>query len=175
MLKYLANLLKVLWDFLQSKPVPEVLPPVLDPDLQPIIHPMTNEEKFLKVCLDALDTDPTPKDEISDDVACAHTLSTLIKKVYPDFPILSSTKDLDAKLFLDKRFKRMDLPNKGRIIISPRTSAKYGHCGVWITNERIASNNSSNGLFQGNYTWESWIKEFKDKRGLKIYIYELIT
>jgi len=29
------------------------------------------------------------------------------------------------------------------------------------------------GLFQGNYTWDSWIKEFKTRRGLKIYIYKV--
>jgi glycosyltransferase involved in cell wall biosynthesis len=43
---------------------------------------MTNQEKFLKVCLEALDSDPTPQDEIKDDVSCAFTPSTLIKKVF---------------------------------------------------------------------------------------------
>jgi hypothetical protein len=134
---------------------------------------MTNEEKLLKLAIASLDTDVSPDDLANDELGCAESLSTLIRKVLPDFPILLSTKDLDMKLFIDKRFKRVNLPNKGRIIISPRTPAKPGHCGLWITNDRIASNNSYNGLFQGNYTWESWVEEFIYKRKLHIYIYEL--
>lgn len=134
---------------------------------------MTNEEKFIKVCQEALDTDPSTPDGVKDEVACAETMSILLKKVFPDFPTIVSTKDLDAKMFLDKRFKRMDLPNKGRIIISPRTDKKFGHVGMFLTNDRIASNDSRTGLFQGNYTWDSWVEEFKYKRGLRIFIYEL--
>lgn len=137
---------------------------------------MTKEDLFLKVCLDALDTDPTPNDEVSDDVACAHTITTLLKKVFPDFPILPSTRDLYNKLASDKRFKLVDMPNKGRIIISPRTPQKNGHVGSLITNERIASNNSFGvlaGKFTGNYDFESWKREFEDKRKLKTYIFEI--
>jgi hypothetical protein len=132
----------------------------------------TNREKFLKVCQEALDTDVTPKDEVPDEVACAQTISTLIKKVFPDFPILPLTNDLFSKLKSDKRFKAVLEPGKGRIIISPRIGDTPGHVGAWITEERIASNNSRNGLFQGGYTWQSWVKEFRDRRGEKIYIFD---
>ena len=133
----------------------------------------TNMEKFLKICLDALDTDPSTPDVVKDELGCANTLSVLIKKLYPDFPIIVSTKELDWKLWQDKRFIRLGNPELGCIIISPRTPTTYGHAGVFITSERIASNNSQTGLFQGNYTWDSWIREFRDKRGLKIYLYRL--
>src|SRR3990167_6476550 len=66
----------------------------------------TNNEKFLKICLDALDTDPSTPDGVKDEVGCAETLSVLIKKIFPDFPILVSTKDLDWNLFSDKRFEK---------------------------------------------------------------------
>lgn len=138
------------------------------------IKPMNNSDKLLKVCLDALDTDVTPQDIVKDDLACAEVMSTLIKKVLPDFPIIDSTKNLDMKLFTDKRFKRFDMTGRGRIIISPRTNGTHGHVGIFITDERIASNNSLTGKFVGNYTWQSWIKEFKERRGLKIFIYEMI-
>ena len=133
----------------------------------------TMDEKFLKVCLNALDTDPSTPDGVKDELGCADTLSHLIKKVFPDFPILFSTKDLDFKLFTDKRFERITEPQKGAIIVSPRTPTQTGHCGVFITGDRIASNNSKTGLFQGNYLWSSWITEFKEKKGLKIYLYKL--
>lgn len=135
---------------------------------------MTNEDKFLKACLDGLDSDVSPDDLAKDEVGCAESISNLIKKVFPDFPIVLSTKDLDTKLFMDKRFKRAEIPNKGRIIISPRTPTKFGHVGVFITNERIASNDSRTGKFMGNYDWNSWINEFKYKRGLKIYLYDIL-
>lgn len=132
------------------------------------------DTKFLEVCMDALDTDPSTPDGVKDEVGCAETLSTLIKKIYPDFPVIFSTKNLDWKLYSDKRFKRITEPELGCIIISPRNNIQFGHCGVFITSQRIASNNSQTGLFQGNYFWDSWIREFKDKRGLKIYIYKLV-
>lgn len=135
---------------------------------------MTNEEKFIKACVDNLDTDVSPDDIAKDEVGCAESVSNLIRKVFPDFPIILSTKDLDMKLFMDKRFRRVDLPNRGRIVISPRTAKIFGHVGVWVTNEKIASNDSRTGKFVSNYDWQSWIEEFKYKRGLKIYIYEII-
>lgn len=170
MSKFFLNLLKWLvkiWQVFFPPKIEEVefIPP----------KPMTNEEKFLKVCMDALDTDVTPKDNVPDYIACAETMSTLIKKILPDFPILASTKDLDHKMFMDKRFKRCDLPCRGRIIVSPRTKKTNGHIGIFLTNDlKIASNNSYNGKFDGqSYTWDEWIKEFKYKRKLRIYIYEI--
>jgi hypothetical protein len=133
----------------------------------------TMEEKFLKVCLDALDTEVTPQDNVPDYVACAEVVSTLIKRVFPDFPIIPSTKDLDFKLFTDKRFTRITEPIRGCIIVSPKTNNTYGHVGVFVTNEMIASNTSKDGIFRSNYDWDSWIHEFKDIRGLKIYLYKL--
>lgn len=137
------------------------------------IKPMTNKDKFIQVCLDALDKDITPQDLIKDEVACAESISTLLKKVFPDFPIVASTKDLDLKLFMDKRFERVLEGKKGDIIISPRTNTTFGHVGVWITEDRVASNDSKTGKFMGNYSWESWVKTFKEGRGLKIFIYRL--
>lgn len=141
-------------------------------DLKKQLAP-TMSEKFLKICLDALDTDPSTPDGVKDEVGCADTVSNLIKRLFPDFPIIYSTKDLDWKLFQDKRFERITEPERGCIIISPRTNTVFGHTGVFITQERIASNNSKTGLFQGNYSWESWIKTFKEGRGLKIYLYKI--
>lgn len=135
----------------------------------------TLNEKFLKICLEALDTEVTPQDKVPDYVACAEVISTLIKKVLPDFPVISSTKDLDTKLFMDKRFKRITEPERGAIVISPRTTNVNGHVGTFITSEKIASNTSKDGIFRGNYLWNEWIREFKDRRGLKIYLYQFIS
>ncbi len=134
----------------------------------------TNEEKLILYALDALDTDASPEDIAPDILGCAESVSNIIKKVLPDFPILTSTKDLDMKMFTDKRFKRCEIPNRGRIIVSPRTRAKNGHVSIQVDYENLASSDSRTGLFQKNYTWQKWIEEFKYKRGLNIYIYELL-
>lgn len=139
-----------------------------------------NRDKFLKICLDALDTDVTPKDEVPDDVACAETISVLLKKVFSDFQIFTSTKDLDFKLFLDKRFKKVTSPERGDIVSSPSLTNKdgtiktHGHIGVLITSEKIASNTSKDGIFRGNYTLESWIEEMKERK-LNTYYYRIIS
>ena len=135
----------------------------------------TNEEKLLKVALEALDTEVTPKDEVPDEVACSEVLTTLIKKVFPDFPIIGSTAELFNQLKRDKRFKATLEPKRGCLIVSPRTSTTFGHCGIQITNDgRFASNDSKTGIFKSNYSWESWIEEFIKKRNLRIFIFELL-
>lgn len=133
----------------------------------------TLKEKFIKVCLDALDTEVTPKDETPDEVACAQVMSTLIKKVLPDFPIYESTQYLDQKMFIDKRFERILTPERGAIIMSPKVGSSFGHVGAFVTSEKIASNSSKDGIFRSNYDWQSWIKTFKEGRGLRVYLYRL--
>jgi hypothetical protein len=147
-------------------------------ELKNYIPPMeTNQEKLLKITLTALDTDVTPKDETPDGVACAEVVSTLIKKILPDFPITPSTKNLDMKLYSDKRFVKITTPEMGSVVVSPRKGTVYGHCGIFITSEKIASNNSfgvNKGKLTGNYSFQEWIEEFKDRRNLRIYLYKLL-
>lgn len=137
----------------------------------------TNTEKLLKIATQALDTDPTPKDEVADDVACAQVLSTLLQKIFLDFPIIQSTATLFDVLKKDKRFKATLNTGRGKIIISPRNAIENGHCGIFITDDRIASNDSRpeyRGLFKGNYTWQSWINDLINKRGLRTWIFEIL-
>jgi hypothetical protein len=142
--------------------------------IEPQIEMETNTDKLIKVAQKALDTDVTPLDNVPDRVACAESVSTLIKKVLPEFPIIASTADLYVKLKQDKRFKAVLNPVRGAIVISPRTATVNGHTGIFITNERIASNNSSTGLFQGNYFWNTWIDYFIHKRGLRVYLFLMV-
>jgi len=140
----------------------------------------TMNEKFLKICLDALDTKVSPNNPVPDEVSCARDMSILIQKVLPDFKTQDSTKMLDWQLFQDKRFVRLVSPVKGSIWVYPaKTDPKgaiivNGHTLAQITEERLASNNSfgvNKGKFTGNYTIEEARKEFITKRGLKEYIY----
>lgn len=146
---------------------PEVVKPKIVEPIEP-----SNAEKLRDVVLKNLGVDPTPEDKTPDDVACAESLSVLLQKVFPDFPILPSTRDLDAEL--SKRFKRELEPKVGRIIISPRKVAVHGHCGYFTTDYKIASNSSKSGLFVENYKWDSWVKEMSVNRHLPIFIYSVV-
>lgn len=142
---------------------------------------MSNEEKLIKYTIDHLDEDVSPKDLAGDELGCAESLSNLIQKVLPDFPILLSTLDLFNHLKKDKRFKATLTHRKGVIIVSPRMltisptgPSIFGHCGIFITDEKVASNNSKTGKFNGYYTWDSWIEEFVHKRELHIWLFEIL-
>ena len=150
-------------DYVPLDPLPE-LPP--EPRL-------TNEEKFVKLCIEGLGTDVSPDDIVKDEVGCAESISNLIKKIFPDFPILVSTRDLHNRLSLDSRFQATLDRGKGRIVVSPRTTNTFGHTGVFMDDDSIASNDSNSGKFVINYTWNSWIREFRDRRKLRIFIYKI--
>jgi hypothetical protein len=142
----------------------------------------SNEDRLIEYAQSYLDEDVSQKklgkDPVKDEFACAESLSLILDDVI-SFPKIDSTLLLDAKLFMDKKnFARITEPKRGAIVISPRpsdTSPIYGHCGIFITSEKIASNDSKTGKFIGNYTYQEWIKEMKEKRGLRIYLYELLN
>lgn len=169
-LKAIVSLLKTLYQtLLQRQPIPVINQPINPPIME------TNSEKFLKICLNALDTDVSPANQAPQELSCAEGLSSLIKKVFPDFPVVLSTIELFDKLKADKRLKATLNIGRAKIIISPRVGSTPGHCGAWISETRIASNNSKNGLWQGTYDFDSWIATFGSKgRGLHTYIFELV-
>jgi hypothetical protein len=134
----------------------------------------TPQDKLLKFAINGLDTDVSPSDLAKDELGCAESVSNLIKKVFPDFPIILGTQLLFDTLRRDKRFKLTTTPQMGCIVISPTKGGIIGHTGVFITNDRIASNDSKTGQFKGNYTWDSWIAEMTHHRGLHTYLFLLV-
>ena len=151
-------------------------PPAYDmpPQELPMNQELTNREKLLEAIRDSIGSDASPGDKVSDEFGCAESASNIIKKVYPNFraPILS-TKELVAELDRHPEcFERTTLPKPGCIIISPRTDTTTGHAGFFVAKDRIVSNDSATGLMQDNYSWSSWVLSFKDRKGLRIYIWE---
>lgn len=172
---FLSKLVQLLKDIFTIKLT--VKKDIEEMEYVPIKDMETNQEKLLKTAQGALDTDPSPSDIAQDEFGCSETVCALIKRVFPDFGTYLSTAELFAALKRDKRFKATLTPTRGSVIVSPRTKDLNGHAGVFITDERIASNNSigqSKGLFTGNYTFESWVNDFKFKKGLHVYIFELV-
>lgn len=114
------------------------------------------------------------KDFVDDVVACSESVSLVIKELFPDFPIISYTPNLHDFLLKDKRFRQTLTPSKNCIVLSPTEEANIGHVGIFVSDKTIASNDSRTGLFEENYTWESWLRGFKIKKGLHTYLFEVV-
>lgn len=129
-------------------------------------------EKMYHTALEALGIDVTPKDEYPDAVSCAITVNKLAEKAFGK-PIEkaheASTYWLYKALMESKEWERVDLPDKGCVIISPTGYAgpggilPNGHTGIVGVDGNIMSNDSATGLFTQNYTIESWRKRYVDQ------------
>lgn len=143
-------------------------------DVNPKTLPMneeTNREKLLEAIRQSLGSDASPHDAAKDEYGCAESVSNIIAKVY-DFPITTSTVELANILDKHPHFKRTTIPKPACVIVSPRKDAIYGHAGFLLTNSRIASNDSATGLMQDNYSWGGWVVAFKDRKNLRILLWE---
>lgn len=139
------------------------------------------ESKIFNVAFQLVGQDVTPRDVVPDVVACAETVSTIINKVLNDFPVIPGTYTLAERLKSDKRFERIDQPEKGAILIYPtgtgNGNVSNGH--VFICDEfnggatKLYSNSSANGIFTQNYTYDSARKYYLSKGGFAELIFRL--
>lgn len=103
------------------------------------------------------------------EVGCAESLSRVLKTIYPDFPIILSTAELNAYLKTSPHFRATLYPQVGCVTVFPTTGASVGHCGVWGKNH-VMSNDSRTGLWSPNYTHAGWTAA-ADQRGLPVFHY----
>lgn len=144
---------------------------------EPVVVPKTNRERLYEVALLNLNIDPTPKDEVNDEFACVSSLTTILRQVVPDFPLMTYTPNLLKQLQVDKRFKASTEFKEGNIIVSVTSTGNgstYGHCGVISKGGKIMSNSSSTGLWADKYDSISWIERYSRKGGLALYIFEVL-
>lgn len=149
--------------------------------LQSVIKTLSMQKPTLYDVTKAnLGIDVTPKDEVSDEYACAHVATTLMKMAYPETPIITGTATLYEWLLKQPTWKKTDAPDVGDIIISPTSYGNGsipGHVGVLMENGLIASNNSS-GVYKGriteNFTLESWNARYKVKGGFPVYFFRRV-
>lgn len=136
------------------------------------LNPMKRD--FLQICTDALGTDVTPDDLVPDVVACAVTVTTLIRKVDSTFPLVAGTWTLMDVLDHAKTWQRVTAPVPGCIVLSPTGTGKkgtVGHVGVYMADGKIASNNSQTGKFEKNYDMKTWKARYADTQGMPVYLY----
>jgi hypothetical protein len=148
------------------------------------IKPMTNREKILSVAKAKLGTDFTNDQIVPDEVSCAYAVSLILRECDPTFPILPSTTDLWRHFQNNAtKWERVYSPEAGDIIISPTgTNSKpgvmpNGHTGIYADYFNIMSNSSvtttatTKGLWEVNFTRESWRDRYYYKGGYPVYLY----
>jgi hypothetical protein len=144
--------------------------------LEKIVNMLTQKKTLLDVCKANLGQDASPKDAAKDEVACAETVTTLLKQVYPEVPVITGTWTLYEYLNNPKNgFKKVAEPKAETIIISPTGSGRgIGHVGIFDEQGLIMSNNSFGllrGQFTQNYTLPLWQSKFGVKQGMPVMFF----
>lgn len=137
---------------------------------------MTNRESLLRSAKDHVGRDASPFDWASDELSCAESLSSIIKKsIARDFPLELATWRLYKLLQKDKRFQQTTGLLAGNIIISPTGYGNgriRGHCGILGEGEMIYSSSSATGNWEQNYSLGQWIQRYRREGALPIYVFE---
>ena len=140
---------------------------------------MTEPEKIINKCLEKQGTDFTEDWVCPDDVSCSFAVTTILKEIDPTFPIITGTATLDAYLTSSSKFERVLEPEAGDIVVSPTGQGNgvlpNGHTGFYINTTEIMSNDSNSGLWQKNYTRDTWRNRYHYKGGMPVRLYRKIA
>lgn len=118
--------------------------------------------------------DASPLDRAPDELGCAESVSTGLREVYGDFPIVTGTYTIWEKLREHPLFTVQSRWEPGDIILSPTGSSKSsipGHVGVIGHGGVVYSNNSNTGKWDTHFTVDSWIEYYQAKGGLPVFYY----
>jgi hypothetical protein len=111
-------------------------------------------------------------------LACAWAVNEVVRQAlgHPIGGNLSTDGMFDA-LESKNIGKRIDqgTATPGSIIISPTEGDTHGHVGIVGEGGKIYSNSSEEGLFEQNYDFDKWTKRYKDKLGLDVLFYDVVS
>lgn len=127
----------------------------------------------------SLGTDASPNDIAPDEFGCAETVDTIHYKAlgaYIGSSVTLSTNVMYKLLKSSNKWQLEAIPEPGDIIISPtgygtNPQMPNGHVGYVSANDKIMSNNSYTGLFEENYTLDTWHERYVIKGGYPIYFF----
>lgn len=158
---------------LPEPPQPLIVPPEPPKPVEPTPMPPveTNAGKVCKAVLAYLGKDLSTV--VDNEIACAESVSRIIQKVYPTFPLIVGTAALHQHMKTDPCFKASLTAKAGNIVISPSGMGKvpHGHTGIMLDEQNIASNSSFTGKFDKNYTLTSWVKYFRTANGFPVFFW----
>lgn len=139
-----------------------------------------NNQRLYDRAVTFLGKDADPLDPVDDTVAC---VSSLEEVYHAEFQTwigrikLFNTIDLHNALLISPKFRRVEVPKPGNIIVSVTEYRNgkqiFGHTGV-IAKYGILSNDSVRKVWLENFTVESWKIYYEGRLGLKTYFYELL-
>jgi hypothetical protein len=139
---------------------------------------MTNKEKLLEKSKEMIGKEASPYDNAPDEFGCVESLCSIIRSsIARDFPLELATWKFLTLLKQDKRFKTTLELEPGNIILSPTGSGNgtvRGHTGIIGEDGTIMSNNSYTGLWESNYTINTWVERWRVVGGMPIYVFEPI-
>lgn len=150
-----------------------------------------NRIKLYEAAVKALNTDPSPRDEAPDELACANSVNEIYKAAFGDYFYQGnqlSTYYLRKALRESPLFRTTNLPAPGDLVISPTGfgTRKHpdgslvipvGHVGIVMFDGKIASNDSRaqyRGLFRINYTLDSWAERWVRRGGYSMEFYRRV-
>ena len=144
--------------------------------LTKLLNALLMRKTLLQVCKENLGRDASPADLAPDEVGCAETVTTILKQVYPETPILTGTYSLLDYLRNPKNgWKQIDHPEPEAIILCATGTGNGsipGHTGFCDENLNIMSNDSKTGKFLTNYTLKTWRDRYVLKGDYKIYYFK---
>lgn len=164
----------LLWAFVALGKTYDIPTKVTEEPMKEEIKEKSNREILLEASRQFVGEDASPDDMVDDALGCAESVSQVIRCLYPDFPIIPGTYSLNQHLARDNRFMGTLNLDPGNIIVSPTGTGNgtiRGHTGIIGENGRIYSNNSFTGIWELNYTIESWVRRYRTMGALKLYVY----
>lgn len=140
----------------------------------------TPAQIFLETAKKCLNQDVTPEDKVSDDVDCANTVNRIYKIAFgEEIGGGASTYELYQRLLKHPKFIQVSSPEPGDVYISPtgfgtNPAMPHGHVGIVGEGGSIMSNDSRDGKFKQNYTFESWRQYYVNRGGYPVRIFKRI-
>lgn len=130
-------------------------------------------EKLYQVTLSCLGQDVAP---LNNEFGCAESVNNVVFKAFGDYAGGDvSTNRMYLSIINNKKFIQAKAPIQGDIILSPtgygNGAIPNGHVGIVLDGGKIASNNSKTGLFEQNFTMESWNHRYKEAGGYPVYYF----
>lgn len=139
---------------------------------------LTPHGKLCELAKSKIGKDFTDDSVADDEVACAQAVSTLLREL-DGSPVSTGTSTLYDYLRVSPKFKLVDQPEAGVIVISPtgqgNGTISNGHTGIYLDDNQIMSNESKSGLWIVNFTRESWRKYYSVKGGYPVYFFKKVA
>lgn len=133
-------------------------------------------QQLYQLSLATVGTDASPIDYADDGVGCAESVSTLINRLDPSFPIITGTYTLLLKFI--ERWKEIDGPLPGRVAICATGTGNgtiSGHVAICGENGLMYSNSSlppNKGKWMQNYNTKTWHDRYEVYGGFKTHYFE---